>query len=849
MSAKKRILKNKKLYTTSLILLLAASMTLATALQTNAQTYAKSLATYAYLVVTPNPTGINQATNIVFWLDSSPPQRPGQPYYGWQGITVEVTRPDGTKETKGPFETDSVGGKYFLYTPTITGKYSFKVIFPGQEVSLTSPVMSFPAGLIYFQPCVSRTVELTVQQQQIQSWPEVPLPTGYWTRPISAENRDWYQIAGNWLEAMGLGATGFNAFTTAPETAHIVWTKPMTFGGIADGELGWGKAYYNGVVYEARFRPPVIMNGYLYYNMFPGSFGAAALPGVICIDLRTGQEIWKKEDMPQISRGQVVNFEGENQYGAIAYLWATSGSTWQMFDAFTGRLISNYTNAGSGTTVYGPKGELLVYTLNAANNWLSLWNSTLVFVKDLTGWSAGAWRPTATVNWSRGIQWNVTIPDVPGSQSIGFIDYDAGVIVAESTIDAPTFIDVGYDTKTGTQLWTQNRTGYGYGFSGAGMPGLISSMAKTINQGVYVFYQKETQQWHAFNALTGNKMWSTVSVNSLTGTDYSMYDWAAKIAYGKLYVTGYSGCVIAFNLQTGDHLWTYSQGSSGLQTPYGSWPVLDGLTVGDNKIYVPCVEHTPYTPMMRGYTLFCIDAQTGEFLWKIPGFPQSVAIADGYLVHENGYDNLIYCFGKGQTLTTVSAPQNSIVKGHTVTITGSITDQSPGALGSPVISDVDMTAWMKYLYMQEPKPTNATGVQVTITAVDSQGNIQTIGQTTTDLNGNYGIMWTPTLEGLHKIIATFEGTCSYFASDATTYAAVEASSAAPLSNIISPTSTPALNEPLNPTTPTIAPIIIDSPSPAPNTGINTSTELYIALVAVIIIAAITTLALFLRKPK
>ncbi len=38
--------------------------------------------------------------------------------------------------------------------------------------------------------------------------------------------------------------------------------------------------------------------------------------------------------------------------------------------------------------------------------------------------------------------------------------------------------------------------------------------------------------------------------------------------------------------------------------------------------------------------------------------------------------------------------------GTSVMITGSVTDQSPGAAGTPAISDEDMSAWMEYMYVQ-----------------------------------------------------------------------------------------------------------------------------------------------------
>jgi hypothetical protein len=76
---------------------------------------------------------------------------------------------------------------------------------------------------------------------------------------------------------------------------------------------------------------------------------------------------------------------------------------------------------------------------------------------------------------------------------------------------------------------------------------------------------------------------------------------------------------------------------------------------------------------------------------------------------------------------------------------------------------------MAYLYMQQPKPTNATGVTVTLTAIDSNGNLITLGQATSDDTGKYAFPWTtPTVPGLYKVTATFSGTNSYYSSSAET---------------------------------------------------------------------------------
>lgn len=60
-------------------------------------------------------------------------------------FTVEVTKPDGTKETLGPFTSDPVGGGWTTYTPAQVGKYTFMAKF--QEHKYTPPKSSIKEGL------------------------------------------------------------------------------------------------------------------------------------------------------------------------------------------------------------------------------------------------------------------------------------------------------------------------------------------------------------------------------------------------------------------------------------------------------------------------------------------------------------------------------------------------------------------------------------------------------------------------------------------------------------------------------------------------------------------------------
>ena len=76
-------------------------------------------------------------------------------------------------------------------------------------------------------------------------------------------------------------------------------------------------------------------------------------------------------------------------------------------------------------------------------------------------------------------------------------------------------------------------------------------------------------------------------------------------------------------------------------------------------------------------------------------------------------------------------------------------------------------------------PANATGVPVVLTAIDPNNNYITIGNTTSDLTGAYGLDWKPEISGTYQIIATFPGSNAYGPSFAQTYMSVSEAAATP----------------------------------------------------------------------
>ncbi len=101
--------------------------------------------------------------------------------------------------------------------------------------------------------------------------------------------------------------------------------------------------------------------------------------------------------------------------------------------------------------------------------------------------------------------------------------------------------------------------------------------------------------------------------------------------------------------------------------------------------------------------------------------------------------------------------------------------------GVPCVSDESMTGWMEYVYKQHPCPSNATGVPVTLSVIDSNGNYRPIGQTTTDASGCFSYQWTPDIPGKYTVIAKFAGSESYYPSSAETalYAGAQSATSAP----------------------------------------------------------------------
>ena len=312
--------------------------------------------------------------------------------------------------------------------------------------------------------------------------------------------------------------------------------------------------------------------------------------------------------------------------------------------------------------------------------------------------------------------------------------------------------------------------------------------------GVFVFIDKEDMVHYGYSLTDGNKLWGPTALTNDYTTDYQyMTLGLERIAYGNLYFTGYSGILYCYDVKTGDLKWTYGNGGegnstlSGFETPYGRYPTFL-TTIADGKVYMSTTEHSPNSPLYKDAKFRCVNASDGTEVWTILGYGNQMyggqsPVADGYMTSLNSYDSRIYCFGKGPSALTVTAPDIAASLGTSIVIKGTITDIAAGTKqteqagrfpnGVPVVSDNSMGHWMEYIYMQKPMPTNTIGVPVAINVVDSNGNFRQIGTTTSDYSGTYSFQWTPDIAGKYTVIASFAGSNSYWPSFAETSFAVD----------------------------------------------------------------------------
>jgi hypothetical protein len=770
------------------------------------QTATYTIQSLAFLSVSPNPVGVGQQLLVNVWTTF--PSGEGKYQVGY---TVTITKPNGDTQDVQLKSYVADGTSWFTMVPDTVGQWTFVFKFAGEY---------FPAGYwvsgqysatrtgqfsgaiynpsVYVSPATSNIVVITVQSDLVSSW-QSPLPTDYWTRPIEPNNREWYAIGGNypWSEAQTLGANAwkdeyYGPYITAPSTPHIVWKRQGTVGGLIGGEAyqypvsaGFGGVGTPSLIYLGRCYQTVTKQ-----MTVSGTNRQAFVSVAECYDLRTGQIYY---DIPTADGGVTptyISYWSPSTAGASSVvpgeiadlgltvdLWTISGSFLYKVNPTTGA-VTNITIASFTGTVFVHDGYVLSFN---RTGYIPVVNDNITVNKYWRGFLINWSEAGSSSNFASRIQSNVsailpesyrTIWQVPG----GYGDYGAYDPESMIAVNQNRFIYGGYygssleafSLKTGQSLWNWTSD-----------VNVMESCYRPTNawcrHGRYIA-EMERGYWKAWDLTNGKVLW-TSEMNDVPWGEFWMYDEAAY--QDVLYGVGYTG-IWAINETNGKVVWHYVDPSVPFETPYtsangteSSYSV-QNIRIADGKVYVANSEHTPSLPNTRGWGLICLNVTTGEKLWKIMGTAMGPGpAADGYMAVSSSYDGYMYVLGKGQSKTTVTAPDVQVPKDTTVLIRGSVLDMSPASPNTPAVSDESMDTWMDYLHLQMPVDGiyhNETikGVDVLLVAVDTNNNPTTIGTATTDSSGNFAIEWAPTLQSKYTITAIFSGTGSYGSSTATT---------------------------------------------------------------------------------
>jgi len=805
-----------KLSTIALIIVLTTSAILVALPAATAQ--AATQTTYPFLGAVPNPVGVNQPVLLHVGIF----QQLQAAQFSWEDLSITIERPDGETDTISDITTDSTGGTGKTYTPSQTGTYYLTSHFPEQVISETKMAPGIPIGTVMLASD-SEVLELVVQEEAIEYYPGHSLPSEYWTRPIDAQLREWNTLTGNWLSASETAPQVVSGNEDAPETAHILWTKPLTMGGVAGGDTGdW--SFSHGDAYEGKWTSRLIIDGILIYNHRTNTLPLE----YTAVNLHTGEELWTKTllDNRTIAFAQNLKWGGYNHHAIYPYFWVTVGSDWYAFDPYTGDWEFTVANVPSGTTLTDDQGWLYRVNLDADTGEGYIW-SMVDFIEPFgeNSPSPGSWLPAGSFYGRRYSTYDAAAVDpetgapteeaqrayiseftfdadqCPGIElggrsspirDMAFGDKVFGLLYSTTEINTWAIsLEEGHE---GAILFSETWAAPASWEAGQVQ---IEFNAISLEEGAAVIWTKDSLEYYAFSTDTGKYMWGPAE------PEYYMnyYGWTELgerpilIWEGKLYSSGAGGIIYCYDLTDGEVLWTYAS-----EDPYQEYLFANNwwqffLWIVDGKLYTSHMEHSAIEPMPRGAPFLCFDATTGDLIWEADGLFRSTRwggraiIGDSIMVTMDTYDNRIYAVGKGASAITVESPQATEV-GSAVTVFGTVMDVSPGCLsdtnlqirfpnGVPVVSDASMSAWMLYVYKNFERP-DATGVTVKVEVVTPSGVYENLGTTPSDAYGNWAFGLCPEEAGTYMIIATFEGSGGYYGSTQTSYLTVAEAKAPPV---------------------------------------------------------------------
>ncbi len=378
--------------------------------------FGDNVPTHMYLIAAPNPVGQNEPFTIIMMNPQVPPGAmiSGSGVHVRWTYQIDVTKPNGDTQTipskTGVYTSDSTGSTITTYTPDQVGNYTFVGRFIGFRYlwnSTNEGVANDYYGVYLQSSSYTLNVQVTTTPSVLAELPLIQtIPDKFWTRPIEGQNDQWgLTVASNWLSGPNDrdygGAENRFAYTTgmAPNSPHIIWTRPTEDNGIVGG-YGYGRTYagnaFNaGSQYQPRFTNPIIMYGRLYYS--PNIYYSGSSEMYDCVDLKTGALIWEMNltggagnvgglgvsytaNTPQF--GYYYSQDDGNEHGIVNPGTLFSSNYALGMQPERGLPYLHFSSVPSGFEVKGVAGENLRYALTNVGNstnqiWmLSQWNST-----------------------------------------------------------------------------------------------------------------------------------------------------------------------------------------------------------------------------------------------------------------------------------------------------------------------------------------------------------------------------------------------------------------------------------------------------------------------------------------
>jgi hypothetical protein len=766
------------------------------------------MTTVASLSFRPNPIGVNQLLLVNFW--TTPALASNQRYMP-QADKITITKPDGTQDVRIMDSEPATGANYFEMIPDQVGEWTFKFEFLGVYFPAggyyNGKIVTNSSGLQYgsafYKPSATEEQTLTVQQDFVYSWPPAPLPTDYWQRPASLNNREWWPILGNypatgyvggcppWDELYpntnyydSPGRYNFVPWVQAPNTPHVLWKRQDAIAGI----IGGGLATQYGLLGNPN-TPNLVYNGRMYdsRSIYIESLQAFTTCSV-CTDLYTGEYYYKLPGgitpqyiaylEPQATSETIAGEELGSRSWSVELI-AISGSRLYKINPTTGALSGNYSISPLTSTSSIFCNQLNGYVCSVQN----IGNTTNPDYR-LINWTTRGTSSTLTSRIVSNITWPfINMPNqYTGGTGVGqgptvgiaLTDFNAGVVAMVNRVTHPGSEILWNITVTGYSLTTGQPLGWKVSLPDEGT---YSSSAMVADHGKVAFLTQRGV-FQCYDLFTGQLAWISEQMEYPWGSA-SFGAYAVQSAYGMLFRQSYDG-VYAFNWTNGKIVWKYvAPAYAHFESPYiedgvEEYSFNSGGIIADGKMYVSNTEHTPTWPMTRGWGIHCINITTGEKIWTLNN-PMSVStVSNGYITAGNSWDGYMYVIGKGKSATTVTAEPGVIADGDMVLIKGSVLDMSAAQPGTPCVSASSMETQMEYLHLQMPidgiwHNLTITGVPVTLTAIASDGTVLDLGTTTTSgYYGTFEMAWTPSAEGTYKIIASFASDDSYGSSAAST---------------------------------------------------------------------------------